>query len=77
MMSAFNSSENDMNSPLDEIPLHVLRRKIEEGVRQIESGECIHLHGDDELKEFFEDIKRRGEERAAARRRSKETEGQT
>jgi hypothetical protein len=39
-----------------------LKRSVEEGLAQIESGDYIELNGDEELREFFEGVKRRGRE---------------
>ena len=54
---------------LRERKLYDLRRDIDAGLAQIERGECIELKGDQALREFFEDIKRRGRERLHASRR--------
>lgn len=40
-----------------------LRVKIAEATAQIDAGEYIELNGEEELREFFEDVKRRGRER--------------
>jgi antitoxin ParD1/3/4 len=45
-----------------------LRVEIQKGIDDVEAGRVIELNNDDELKEFFEDIKRRGRERLNARR---------
>jgi antitoxin ParD1/3/4 len=45
-----------------------LRAEIQKGIDDIEAGRVIELNSDEELKEFFEDIKRRGRERLNARR---------
>lgn len=40
-----------------------LKESVLEAVADIEAGNCLHLNGDDELRQFGEDIKRRGRER--------------
>ncbi len=51
---------------LRERKLYELRRDLDAGLSQIERGEGIELSSDDALREFFEDIKRRGRERLQA-----------
>lgn len=43
-----------------------IRREVFRGVEQLRNGEFIQLNSEAELKEFFEDIKRRGMERLGA-----------
>ncbi len=47
-----------------------LRKEIQIGIDEIQSGNYIELNNDDELKEFFEDIKRRGRERLNSKRKT-------
>lgn len=42
-----------------------LKASIEESRRQIARGECIEIHDKRALKEYFEDVKRRGREALA------------
>jgi hypothetical protein len=42
-----------------------IKSKVAAGMKQLESGEYIDIEGDDELREFFDDVKRRGRERIA------------
>jgi putative addiction module CopG family antidote len=51
---------------LRERKLYELRRDIDAGFAQIERGESIEIKDDQALREFFEDIKRRGRERLNA-----------
>lgn len=51
---------------LRERKLYELRREIDAGMAQIERGEGIELNDGQALREFFEDIKRRGSERLHA-----------
>lgn len=53
-----DKADNDQASKLED-----LRREIQKGIDQIKSGDYIELQSDEELREFFEDIKRRGRER--------------
>ena len=55
---------------LRERKLYELRRDIDAGLAQLERGESIELEDDEALREFFEDIKRRGRERLRASQRS-------
>ena len=55
---------------LRERKLYELRREIDAGLAQIERGEGIELKDDKELREFFEDVGRRGRERLQASQRS-------
>ena len=41
---------------------------IDEGTRQLQSGQAIELHGDDELRAFFDEIKVEGRRRYEARK---------
>ena len=50
---------------LKRIRLDDLRREIMLGVEQIRNGQSIVLETEEDRKEFFEDIKRRGRERLA------------
>jgi len=50
---------------LKRIRLDELRREIMLGVEQIRNGQSIVLETEEDRKEFFEDIKRRGRERLA------------
>ena len=43
--------------------LEQLRAMLREAESQIDRGECIEINSKDELKAFFEEIKRRGRER--------------
>lgn len=43
-----------------------LNSKVTAGFKQLESGEYSDLNGDDELRQFFDAVKRRGRERLAA-----------
>ncbi len=54
---------------LENIRRDELRREIMLGVEQIRNGQSIVLRSEEELKEFFEDIKRRGRERLAEKNR--------
>ncbi len=56
---------------LRERKLYELRRDIDAGLAQIERGEGIELRDDDALREFFEDIKRRGRQRLQAKSSSR------
>jgi Arc/MetJ-type ribon-helix-helix transcriptional regulator len=40
-----------------------LKQSVMQGIRDIESGNCVVLNGDDELHEFFEALKREGRKR--------------
>lgn len=40
-------------------------KAVQGGFDEIERGECIEINGDEELREFFEDIKIRGRARVA------------
>lgn len=40
-----------------------IRRKVQEGIDELDRGEGILINGDAELREFMEDIKRRGRQR--------------
>jgi antitoxin ParD1/3/4 len=51
---------------LRERKLYELRQDIDAGWTQLERGESIELKDDEALREFFEDIKRRGRERLRA-----------
>ena len=42
-----------------------LKAKVVAGIAQLEAGEFIDLDGDDELRDYFEDVKRRGRETLA------------
>jgi hypothetical protein len=42
-----------------------VRKAVLQGIASIERGDCIELKGDAELKEFFDDIVRRGKKRSA------------
>jgi len=55
---------------LRERKLYELRRDLDAGLSQIERGEGIELQGEEALREFFEDIKRRGRDRLQASQRS-------
>lgn len=44
-----------------------LRAEIKKGIDDLEAGRVIELNNDDELREFFEDVKRRGLERLNSR----------
>lgn len=44
-----------------------LRAMVLPAIERLDRGEGIVLNGDEELKEFFEDVKRRGRERLAQR----------
>lgn len=55
---------------LKERRLEEIRREVQKGVDQIRNGEYTQLNSDEELKEFFEDIKRRGKERIKNRKTS-------
>ena len=39
-----------------------LKAKIDAATAEIESGDYIEINGEEELREFFEDVKRRGRE---------------
>lgn len=43
-----------------------LNAKVAEGIAQLESGEYIDVDGDEELRAYFDDVKRRGREKLAA-----------
>jgi hypothetical protein len=43
-----------------------LKAKVAAGMAQLETGEYIDIDGDEELEDFFEDVKRRGREKLAA-----------
>ena len=43
-----------------------LKAKVAAGLAQLETGEYIDLEGEDELRDYFEDVKRRGREKLAA-----------
>lgn len=47
--------------------LEELRQMVLPALERLDRGEGIVLEGDDELREFFEDVKRRGKERHANR----------
>jgi len=49
-----------------------LRRQIDEGIRQLDNGEGIELHGEEELHAFFEEIKAEGRRRYDAERKAAE-----
>lgn len=49
--------------------LEEIRREVKKGLDQIRKGEFIQLNSDEELNDFFEDIKRRGRERLEAAKR--------
>ncbi len=61
----YNSASEVMREGLRSLQNDELRREILLGVEQIRNGQGIILNGPDELKEFFEDVKRRGRERLA------------
>lgn len=42
------------------------KSKVVAGIEQLESGEYLDIDGDDELSQFFDEVKRRGRERLAA-----------
>lgn len=43
-----------------------LKAKVAAGIAQLEAGEYIDLDGEDELQDYFEDVKRRGREKLAS-----------
>ncbi|QDT71055.1 hypothetical protein [Lacipirellula limnantheis] len=43
-----------------------LKAKVAAGMAQLETGDYVDIDGEEELREFFEDVKRRGRERLAA-----------
>ncbi len=45
--------------------METLKAKLQEGLDDVAAGRVIHCRSDEELKEFFEDVKRRGRERWA------------
>jgi hypothetical protein len=47
--------------------LEQLRQMVRPAIERLDRGEGIVLEGDEELHVFFEDIKRRGQERLAKR----------
>lgn len=49
-----------------EIRLERLRKEIDRGISQLDSGECTEFASEAELKEFFNDVEARGQERLAA-----------
>lgn len=55
---------------LRERKVYELRREIDAGIAEIDRGEGIELKGEKQLREFFDDIRRRGRERLGARPRS-------
>lgn len=61
----YNSASEVIREGLRALQKDELRREILLGIEQIRNGESITLEGPDELKEFFEDVKRRGRERLA------------
>lgn len=54
-----------------EMRLDDLRREIMKGVEQIRNGQYIELNSEEELREYGEEIIRRGKERLAARDKAK------
>lgn len=51
-----------------EMRIEDLRREIMKGVEQLQNGQYIELNSDEELREYGEEIIRRGEERLKAQR---------
>jgi len=43
-----------------------LKAKVAAGIAQLESGEFVDVDGDDELRDYFDEVKRRGREKLAA-----------
>jgi hypothetical protein len=41
----------------------LIRQQVAEGIAQIDAGEYIEIKGDEQLRDFFEGVKRRGRER--------------
>jgi hypothetical protein len=59
----------------DPYTLEELRREIEIGRQEILRGEAIVLKNQEELRAFFDDIKRRGRERYEAARKQSSQNG--
>jgi putative addiction module CopG family antidote len=49
--------------------LEALRQMVLPALERLDRGEGLVLNGDDELREYFEDVKRRGKERLANRQK--------
>jgi antitoxin ParD1/3/4 len=45
-----------------------LRRKIQVGIDELDRGDVIRIRSDEDARDFFEDIKRRGRDRLNASR---------
>jgi len=44
-----------------------LKQAVTEGLAQLESGDYVKINGEQELREFFENVKRRGRDALAKR----------
>jgi len=47
--------------------LESLRQEIDQGISQLDGGDCVAIDSDDELRGFFDDIQRRHQQRSAGR----------
>jgi len=59
----------DDNDRMREMRMDEMRREVMKGVEQLKNGEYLQLDSEEELKAFFEDIKRRGRKRLEANRK--------
>lgn len=51
-----------------ELRLDALRKDIDQGLAQLDSGECVEIRSEIELKSFLDDIASRGQQRLVSKR---------
>ena len=69
-LGTFHSREEALDQAVELLRKRAaLLRHIDEGTRQLREGEGIELHGEAELKEFFDEIQAEGMRRYEAKMR--------